>query len=112
MAKEWNRQDLMEYVQFFDERQKEAVLKKILEHDLLGSFLATSQGRLILDNVIDQIRDYTMRIVSLSVDGTEKNKDAIFDAALNIRVAYNFMYKIAAIADDGEKIEEQLKGGK
>jgi hypothetical protein len=109
MTREWNYQGLSDYVQFFDEAQKEAVLKSVTEHELIGAFMGTTEGRLILNNVVDQIRDYTMNIVSLSVDGSAKNNDEITQAALNIRVAYNFMYKIASIAMQGEKIVSQLK---
>lgn len=112
MARDWSYQELSDYVQFFDDAQKEAVLKAITEHELLGKFLDSTEGRLILNNVVDQIRDYTMKIVSLSVDGAAKNEKEIIQASLNIRVAYNFMYKIASMAMQGEKIANQLKAGK
>lgn len=110
MAREWSYQELSDYVQFFDGAQKEAVLKALTEHELIGKFLDSTEGRLILDNVVEQIRDYTMKIVNLSVEGTKKNEAEIIQAALNIRVAYNFMYKIASIAMQGDKIINQLRG--
>lgn len=112
MAREWSYTELSNYVQYFDEAQKEAVLKSVTEHELIGKFLNSTEGRLILNNVVDQIRDFTMKIVSLSVDGAKKNNDEITQAALNIRVAYNFMYKIASIVVQGEKIVNQLKKDK
>ena len=108
MARKWSYDQLSEYVQFFDESQKEAVLKAVTEHEILQRYFDTTNGRLILDNVVDQIRDYTMKIVSLSVEDANKNHDAIVQAALNIRVAYNFMFKIASLAAQGEKITDQL----
>jgi thiamine kinase-like enzyme len=110
MARTWSYDQLSEYVQHFDESQKEAILKVITEHEILQRFFETIEGKLILDNVVSQIRDYTMKIVSLAVDGSEKNMSEITQAALNIRVAYNFMFKLASLSVQGEKITNQLKG--
>jgi hypothetical protein len=110
MARAWSYDQLSEYVQHFDESQKEAVLKVITEHEILQRYFDTIEGKLILDNVVSQIRDFTMKIVTLAVDGADKNNKEITQAALNIRVAYNFMFKLASLSVQGEKITNQLKG--
>jgi thiamine kinase-like enzyme len=110
MARTWSYDQLSEYVQHFDESQKEAILKVITEHEILQRFFETIEGKLILDNVVDQIRDFTMKIVSLSVEDAVSNHDQIVQAAQNIRVAYNFIYKLASLGSQGNKILNKLKG--
>jgi hypothetical protein len=107
MGREWNNDDLREYVGLFKERERENVLQQILESELLGKFLATTEGRLILDNVVDGITAQTMKIVSLSASG--KNVDEIIDAARKISIAYEFMYGIATKATQGGDHVEAIK---
>jgi len=106
---DWTNADLANYISFFPDVQRENVLKEILESRLLQDFLATTEGRLILGNVVDMIRNTTMRIVRISVDGFEKNVDEIKQCALQINIAYNFMYNIADMATKGEKHTEAIK---
>jgi hypothetical protein len=109
--RKWSYDELGEYMQNYDDIQKEAVLKVITEHEILQRYFDTIEGKIILGTVVDQIRDFTMKIVSLSVDGAEKNNNEISQAALNIRVAYNFMYKLASISTQGNKILNNITKG-
>ena len=106
---EWNNQDLSDYVSHFAGNQREYVLKEILESELLQKFLGTTEGRLILNNVVDSIRDNTMQIVGLSAEGFDKNADRIRQAALEINMAKKFMYRIAGTVQEGEKHIEHIK---
>jgi hypothetical protein len=105
--KEWTNQDLIEYVSKFKDVQREYVLKQILENDLLAKFLGTTEGRLILGNVVDAITSDTMLMVRLCVEGDKKGE--ISQAALRISTAYNFMYSIAKMAGDGQEHVEKMK---
>ena len=107
--KEWTAEDLSNYISFFNENQREYVLKEIFESDLLKEYLNTVQGRLVLGKVVDSIRDYTMKIVSLSVGGFKKNAAEIEQAALQIDTAYKFMYSIASMVTKGEKHSKAIK---
>ena len=107
--KEWTNDDLSNYVSFFTENQREYVLKEIFESELLQKFLNTTEGRLVLNNVVDSIRDYTMQIVALSVEGFDKNKEKIKQASLQINLAYKFMYQIAGTVTKGEEHSKKMK---
>lgn len=107
--KEWTNTELSNYISFFAENQREYVLKEILESELLQKFLNTTEGRLILNNVVDSIRDNTMQIVALSVEGFKKNTDKIEQASLQINLAYKFMYQIASTATKGEEHTKKMK---
>jgi hypothetical protein len=105
----WNNQELSDYISLFPDVQRESVLKEILESKLLQDFLATTEGRLILGNVVDMIRDHTMQVVRASIDGFDKHVDEIRNSALQINIAYNFMYKIASMATKGEEHEKVIR---
>ena len=105
----WNSEELSNYVSHFADQQREYVLKEIFESELLQKYLGTTEGRLILNNVVDSIRDYTMQIVSLSAGDFEKNADKIKQAALQINMAYKFMYQIAGTVQKGEEHSKNIK---
>jgi hypothetical protein len=105
--REWTNDDLGNYITHFSESQRENVLKQILESELLQQFLGTTEGRLILNSVVDKIRDNTMKIVSLSI--SNKNTQELIDAAYQIHMAYDFMYAIAGMATAGETHKESIK---
>lgn len=99
--------DVWGYVNTFKENQRDNVLRKILEVDILEKFLATTDGRLLLNSVVDRITDETMRIVSLAVAGGATAE--IEHAALKINLAYDFMKNLATIAAEGGKHKENLQ---
>lgn len=111
MFKDWNNEQLVEYVSLFKDNQREYVLKQILEAELLEKFLGTTEGRLILGNVVDSITADTVQIISLSIgnDSVSVKKDNIFAAAQRINVAYNFMYNLAAMVTKGKEHTESMK---
>ena len=108
IIKSWTNSDLVEYISLFKEKERENILKQILENDLLKKFLDTTEGRLILGHVIDSIAEQTMKIVRLCIDGN-KEMEEIINAAQQISLAYNFMYKLANIALSGKTHEENLE---
>jgi hypothetical protein len=107
MNKEWSNEELTNYVTNFSDEQRESVLKQILETELLQKFINTPDGRLILNSVVERIRDYTMLIVSLSVSG--KPIEDIKEAALKINIAYDFMYSIAGMISKGDDHKKNMK---
>ena len=107
--REWTNQELIDYVSKFKDVHREYVLKQILENDLLAKFLDTTEGRLILGNVVDTICADTMSIVRLATDGQMQETDAIIQFARKINVAYNFMYSIAKMAEEGNTHKEGIK---
>lgn len=105
--REWTNQELVEYISRFKDVQREYVLKQLLEVDLLAKFLATTEGRLIINKVVDGIANETMSIVSLAISGGKTAE--IEQAALRINVAYDFMYALAKIASEGGAHKENMK---
>lgn len=103
MAREWTNQELGEYVSRFTDMQRENVLKQLLEQDILARFLATSEGRLVVNSVVDGITRDTMEIVRLSVSDDEMTLSKMERVAQRIHTAYTFMYGIAKLAVDGEE---------
>jgi len=107
--REWTNEDLSNYIQFFPEGQRENVLNEIIESRLMQEYLGTTEGRIILGTVVDQIRDLTMQIVRDANDGFDKHRDDIRQAALMINLNYRFMYKIADIATKGTVHADAMK---
>jgi hypothetical protein len=109
MAREWSNQDLVDYISRFKDVQREYVLKQLLESDILAKFLGTTEGRLILNSVVDSITADTMLIVRLATDGQLQETNEIINAARQINTAYNFMYSIAKMAEDGQIHTDKMK---
>lgn len=109
MQREWTNEELNNYLTFFSEVDRENVLKQVVEDELLGQFLSTTDGRLILGSVVDQITECTMRIVRLCNEGFTKNLEDIKQASLQINVARNFMRGLANIAMAGETHKENMQ---
>jgi len=106
---QWSNEDLSNYITKFSDEQRESVLKQIVESELIQKFLDTTEGRLVLDGTVDLIRDCTMKIVSLSLNGFEKNLAEIKQSALQIDVAHKFMHRIASTVMSGEAHAEEIK---
>jgi hypothetical protein len=102
MEKQLTGQDLINYISRFREGTRDDVLKQVLADRLLAEFLSSSQGRLIVDHVINSINSNVMKIVQLATSDSRNIKD-IEQAALDIKIAKEFMTGIANIAQNGEK---------
>jgi hypothetical protein len=100
MAKLFTNDDLINYVSLFKDQQREYVLKQILESDILARFMDTSEGRLLLGTVVDDIASNMAGIVDAATK--EESLDLIADYARKINVAYRFMHRLAAIAVGGK----------
>jgi fatty acid/phospholipid biosynthesis enzyme len=107
--REWTNQDLIEYVSRFQDQQREYVLKQLLESDLLEKFLGTTEGRLMLNSVVDSIAAETGNIVRLATDGVADNAEKMAHAALKINVAYNFMFNLAKMSEYGQTHVTKMK---
>lgn len=92
-----------EYVKRYSEEAKASVYKALIENDTLNECLSTVQGRLVLDSVVDAIRSHMGSIIRMSVEGFDKNEEAIKQAALQISVAYDFAKHIADKLNTGEE---------
>ena len=106
--KQWTNEDLITYISLFRDKERENVLKQILECDLLEKFLGTTGGRLILGYVVDEITANTMNIVRLAAENPTENVTKIGAAALQISILYDFMYKIADMAIKGESHKKEI----
>lgn len=106
--KQWTNEDLITYVSLFRDKERENVLKQILECDLLEKFLGTTEGRLILGYVVDEITANTMNIVRLAAENPTENIIKINAMALQINLLYNFIYKIAGMAVKGESHKKEI----
>lgn len=106
--REWTNEDLKNYVTLFSDQVRDTVLKDILEADILARFLSTSEGRLVLNSVVDDITAQVLKIVTLSREYA-KNADLIAQAALRIDMSHEFMRRLATIAVKGEEHADQMK---
>ena len=106
--KRWGTQELSDYIKDFSSEEKENIVKELVSSKILGDFLNTPQGKVILNSTIDSIRDNTMRIVQLSIEGAEVNCYKISQAALQINIAYKFMHGIASTMSIGEAHEKGM----
>jgi len=105
----WTTEEISNYISKFTEVERDNVIRELMGAKILSNYLNMPEGKLILNSVIDSIRDYTMKIIRLSVDGFDKNKEEIKQAALQVNVAYDFIYGIATILTRGEEHEESMK---
>jgi len=103
-AKNWTNQELFEYVtQFMSAGDQTAVMDEILKADLMRSFLDNREGRLLMDMLVNRIRNNTMQIVSLAASGYEDNAVKIGHAALQISMTYGLLRDIATLLKKGEE---------
>jgi hypothetical protein len=107
--REWTGKDLQEYAARFSIQQKDDVLKELLEDDLLKQFLGTPGGQLIINKLADMISAMTGVVIQNCLEGVEKNKEAINEAAITIRIARNIMHNLATISAKGEEHKEAMK---
>jgi hypothetical protein len=106
MRDSWINRDLVEYVSKYPENQRNYVLESILKADVLNRFIQTPQGRLMLNSIVASISD---NIANMLVICTKSdNADDLRLLAMKVKVAYEFMHKLAVIAEDGIKYEEDL----
>jgi hypothetical protein len=110
MGKRWSTKELSSYIQNFDTAEaRENVVRELMASKILSEFLETTHGRLVLNSTIDAVRSNMMKIVRLSIEGAQKNVDEITQAALQINVAYDFMYGIATTLTMGEDHETMMR---
>ena len=107
--KTWTGKDLINYANLYNDQDKKTVVDDLLNDDILARFLTTSEHRLIIDSVVDEIVLNTRLIISLAIDGFDKNIEGIRQATLRINIARKFMISIATIADRGEKHDKKRK---
>lgn len=86
---------------------KEAVQIELQSGKILGSYLDSPEGRLVIDSVIDGIRLNMRKIISLSVDGFDKNLTEIRHSSLQISEAHDFLCGLRTILD---RADEHAKG--
>ncbi len=113
MPREWTIRDVIEYAddRNFNAAEKDAILKAATKYTILEEFLDTTVGRVVLDGVVDQIRNLTIQIVTLSTEGAEKHVQDIIQAALLIKMSMNFMRNLATTAKQGADIINEAKTG-
>ena len=109
MPKEWTPEDFDRYVTRLNlgTEQQEAALKALTINTLLKEFLDTSAGHIILDTMVEKIRNLVMNIVNLATDGAKKNTEEIIQSALLIKIISLFMQDVAKLySDTNKKLEE------
>ena len=112
MTQEFTGQDILNYISRFNGDEREKIMKKIFEDDLLQKFLSTSEGRLLIGQVADEISSKIFSLVDLISTGFEKNLEAIKQLCLEVKIARNFMYRLAGIVDTGNAVEAEVKKAK
>jgi len=106
--KVWTNQDLKNYISKYSSEQREYVLNTILEADLLRSFMNTTGGRLIVNSCVDSINTHVTNILNLCLQPPEKVREEIMRNALIINVTYDFIRRMAVIAEKAEEHEQAM----
>ena len=106
--KTWTNQDLKNYITRFKDEQREYVLNTILEADLLRNFLNTIGGRLIINSAVDSINSQITNMLNLCLQPPEKVREEIMRSALIVNVTYDFIRRMAVIADQAEEHEKAM----
>ena len=105
----WDKFQLQDYVNRFTEHQRDNVLKQIVESELLEQVLATSQGRVLLNSIVDDIADKVGLIINLSVSGDKDRIAKIEAIAQVIAVSRKAMYDWATMLVRGDEHKENIK---
>ncbi|HHT9146687.1 MAG TPA: hypothetical protein ACFYD4_13610 [Candidatus Wunengus sp. YC61] len=92
----------------FSEETREVIWEALKTTALLRSFLEDPAGGVVLDSIVETIRENIMKIINLSVEDTTKNIDAITQAGLNIKFSRNFMIDFVNKFDRGRQHEEAM----
>jgi hypothetical protein len=104
--KSYTNRDLVEYIEKYPGTARETVLNQLLRSDILGEFLNTSAGKLVLENAIDMIVKDVAKIVELSVSS---KKDEIVNVAQEIKMYHDFMLNLAKVALAGDEHIKRMK---
>lgn len=105
----WDKFQLQDYINRFTEHQRDNVLKQIVESELLEQVLATSQGRVLLNSIVDDIANKIGLIVNLSVSGEKDRIIKIEAVAQMIAVSRKALYDWATILANGDDHKEKIK---
>ena len=107
--KDWDRFDLADYVSHFSEIERDNVLKQIVESELLADVFNTTEGKILLSSVVDNMTANTMHIISIAVSEDKDRISKITQAALMINILYRTMFSWAGILSKGEEHKEKIK---
>jgi hypothetical protein len=99
--------ELENYINSFNEHQREAVYKHIIDSELLEKAFSTSEGKLILDSAVDLIASNVMKIVKECGNSAE-NEGLLRDAAWEINTTYRIMTDWAKILIRGSEHKNKI----
>ena len=105
--KTWTGKEIREYASQYNDNEKLAVVDDLLKDEILARFLNTSEHRVIIDSVVDEIALNIRLIIDLAIDGFDKNIEKIRQASFRISIARKFMFSIATIADRGKEHQKK-----
>ena len=101
--KRWNLDRINSYCKssgFTSAETKAIVLKQLTTAPVIERYLDTLEGAVMMDSIVELVRDSMMKIVKLSVAGFDLHQNEIKQAALQIAAGHKFMYSIlTALAD-------------
>ncbi len=106
----WTTEEISNYISRFTDVERDNVIRELMSSKILRSFLDTAEGKLLLESVVDSIRDQMMKIVRFSIEGFDVHEKELRQAALQINVSYDFMHGIAKTLTRGEEHESRMKG--
>jgi len=108
----WDKFQLQDYVNNFSEQQRDNVLKQIVESELLEQVLVTTQGKVLLNSIVDDITNNVGLIVATSVSADKDKVPRIENAARHIALLYRIMERWATMFAKGDDHKEQIKKAK
>jgi len=107
--KVWTQEEISRYLNasgFTELFEVQTAFAQIKTAELLCPFLESVEGRLLCSSIMKGIASNMRRIISLSIDGFDKNYDDIRQASLEINVAHEFMMGIVKVLDTAKRLQE------
>jgi hypothetical protein len=100
-------EELENYINTFQEHQREAVLKEILDSEILEKAFSTSEGKAVLSSAVDLITSDVIQIVRECVK-PESEKD-VKRYGNEINTVYKLMSEWAKILIRGSEHRNKIK---
>jgi len=97
----FSHKDVERYVQYFNQETKDTVLRELLEVDCLKSAFESTEGKAVLNGLVDEIGDNVIKIIR-ECQKENGEYDDLYEYGKNINIAYRMLYRYALILQKGE----------
>lgn len=104
-----SHEDLVNYLSGFKSEQAENVYKAILDCDMLENAFSTTEGKLVLNQVVEIVTANVISIVSICVESNpEEASSKIYPKCLEIGLAHKTLVGWAKILSAGTDHKKKI----